>query len=214
MRRLLFLLFPALLVLNCSNEDDMPCATCNERGGYIWQNLIKSSSSSSRYSSSSVQSSSSRMSSSSRSSSSSSQPIVLCRLSNGNCDYYAQDFCASYGGSVVSTCSIMRSVGITVENSSGNGWSYNYIRISVNGGEQNYYVTLDGGDSDYYIFDFYVGDVVRIYWIGEPYSYPEECAFTIRYIDNNRILVNKPYGTLQSTSENELQVGQFTVAAP
>jgi len=41
MRKLLFLLFPAFLalsILNCSNNDDMPCMTCDSRGQSLLQN--------------------------------------------------------------------------------------------------------------------------------------------------------------------------------
>jgi len=216
MRRLLFLLFPVLSVLSCYNSDDMPCATCDERNGSrILQNITQPSSSSRLSSSSAKSSSSSKISSSSSkvSSSSSSQPIiVLCKLSTGTCSEYSQDICELLGGSAVSSCISTRRVTIDVNNSSGDGWGYNYIRISVNG-EKNYYVTLDGGYSDYYTFDFDVGDVIKIYWVGDSNSFPELCAFTVRYADNNRVLLNRAYGSLQSTSENEIQVGQFTVAA-
>jgi len=37
MRKILFLFFPALFALNCSNDDDMPCASCSDHWQYQQQ---------------------------------------------------------------------------------------------------------------------------------------------------------------------------------
>jgi len=197
----------------------MASEICTAVGGHPVASCPDVSSSSSTLSSSSkISSSSSRASSSS-----SSLPTgtVFCKVGT-NCGEMDSEICGILGGSVVSSCSIKRSVVFEVRNSYGAGWGPNYLRINVNG-STNKYIALDNGYSDYYLFDFNVGDVIRVYWVGDVYgypdpdedpyyyySYPQYCSFTVYYDDNGRKIMDS--GTLPWT--DEILVDSFTVAAP
>jgi len=190
----------------------MASEICSSIGGHQVASCPGVSSSSST---TSTQSSSSKISSSSSRASSSSSgsqsDIVWCQLPNGTCSQYAQELCNIVGGAVVSSCNSTRSVTIEVSNAYGEGWGYNLLRVNVNGIEDKY-VTLDDGYSDYYTFNFTVGDVIRVYWIGDSDSYPEDCAFNIHYIDSSASLLIRSYGTLHATDET--LIGSFVVTAP